>query len=365
MRVLLTSTPGLGHLFPMISTAWALRAAGHEVRLATADSAATAAANAGLTVVDAAPGVDLKAALGLRFDAHTKPGPGAEPPDLVGEAGRMFATMGELMLAGALAHAEQWRPDLVVYELCDTTGPIIAARLGIPCVAHGFGFSGGHGLIEEIHRHVTEPLATPETALDLAPPSMHGGLKGISTRYVPYNGGAVLPDWLAAPRERPRILVTMGTIDQGGAELSPWQRILDAAEDSGAELVLAAGPWDLSGLALPPHARVIGYLPLNSLLAYCDAAIHHGGSGSTLTALVAGIPQLLSPYGADQFINADLVVQRGVGYAAMGGQVTAEQIDGLLHEEKLKAAVAEVRAEIAAQPSPAELVPNLEVIAGR
>ncbi|MCO1580091.1 DUF1205 domain-containing protein [Crossiella sp. SN42] len=366
MRVLLTSTPGLGHLFPLISTAWALRAAGHEVRVATTGSAATAAANAGLTVVEAAPGVDLDAEIARLVAAEPEPELDEQSrPDTIALAGRYFALFAELMLAESLRQARLWQPDLVVYELCDATGPIIAAKLGIPCVAHGFGFSGGHGLIELIHANLGEPLAVPETALDLAPPSMHGGLKGISTRYVPYNGGAVLPAWLDQPRERPRIVVTMGTVDQGSADLSPWHRILDAAQGLDAELVLAAGPWDLSALELPEHARVIDYLPLTALLARSDAAVHHGGSGSTLTALVAGIPQLLMPYGADQFINADLVAKRGVGLVAEHSGVTSAQLAGLLHDAELKTAVAEVQEEIAALPSPAELVPHLEVIAGR
>jgi hypothetical protein len=30
-------------------------------------------------------------------------------------------------------------------------------------------------------------------------------------RFVPYHGGGVLPDWLAGPKERPRVCITLGT----------------------------------------------------------------------------------------------------------------------------------------------------------
>ncbi|WP_173154149.1 nucleotide disphospho-sugar-binding domain-containing protein [Phytohabitans suffuscus] len=33
-----------------------------------------------------------------------------------------------------------------------------------------------------------------------------------SMRYVPYNAGGDLPDWLWQPPRRPRVLVTMGTV---------------------------------------------------------------------------------------------------------------------------------------------------------
>ena len=35
MRVLITSAPMHGHLFPLVPLAWALRAAGHEVLVAS------------------------------------------------------------------------------------------------------------------------------------------------------------------------------------------------------------------------------------------------------------------------------------------------------------------------------------------
>ena len=59
VRALIATSPGLGHVFPTISLAHALRAAGHEVLVATAGG--KEAANAGLHVVDTAPGVDIGA----------------------------------------------------------------------------------------------------------------------------------------------------------------------------------------------------------------------------------------------------------------------------------------------------------------
>src|SRR3954447_18295169 len=59
VRALFATSPGLGHVFPTIPLAHALRAAGHEVLMATPGG--KEAANAGLHVVDTAPGVDIGA----------------------------------------------------------------------------------------------------------------------------------------------------------------------------------------------------------------------------------------------------------------------------------------------------------------
>ncbi|MBB4675921.1 nucleotide disphospho-sugar-binding domain-containing protein [Crossiella cryophila] len=361
MRVLVVSSMGLGHLFPMVPTMWALRAAGHEVLLLSTAAGAAAGARAGLPVVEAAPGVD--------WEAELTPPPGEV--DLLTRVASRFARMADLMSDGAVRQAAHWRPDLIVYELIDATGPLLAAKFGIPCVHHGFGITSVGPLFDRIRdflgaaldRHGVADLATPATTIDIAPPSLGGDLGGLRTRYVPYNGGAVLPDWLAAPRERPRIVVTMGTV-LTHLDDEPWRSILTAAKDTEAELLLAAGSIDLSGLGeLPPHTRVLEYLPLSALLPVSDALVHHGGSGSTLTALACGVPQLVLPQGADQFYNGQRIAARGVGLTAEHEGVSAGQIHRLLHDADIGTAVTEVLAELAAMPSPAELVPALAAIA--
>ena len=60
MRALFIASPGVGHAFPMVPLAWALRADGHEVLVATAADG-LAVAQAGLPVVDLLPGLDRRA----------------------------------------------------------------------------------------------------------------------------------------------------------------------------------------------------------------------------------------------------------------------------------------------------------------
>lgn len=58
MRVLVVSAPLVGHVFPLVPLAVALRDAGHDVLVATGGGA-LAAADAGLAVHDIAPGFDF------------------------------------------------------------------------------------------------------------------------------------------------------------------------------------------------------------------------------------------------------------------------------------------------------------------
>lgn len=56
----------------------------------------------------------------------------------------------------------------------------------------------------------------------------------------------------------------------------------------------------------PPFPTVIapGFVPFETLLRRAAAIVHHGGIGTTLHALTAGIPQLIPPMFDDQFYNA-------------------------------------------------------------
>jgi len=197
-------------------------------------------------------------------------------------------------------------------------GQLVAARLGVPSVLHavGFGHTGAHvrminnTLAPAYERHGLEGPTPVASWLDIAPPSMSSTAEPRRwfMRYVPYNGGGRLPDWLSATRERPRVTVTLGTVRPVVDGVSPVKWVVDAARETDAEFVLALGGGDLSALGtLPDNVRPVGWIPLGLLLARSDAVIHHGGSGTTLTALDAGLPQIVLGEGADRPANAAAV----------------------------------------------------------
>ncbi|GAA0647513.1 salmochelin biosynthesis C-glycosyltransferase IroB [Kutzneria viridogrisea] len=365
MRALFVVTPGIGHLFPTVPLAWALRAAGHEVLYVTTGPA-LAAEQAGLPVVDAAPGFDFRAAMLQRMKENPEVVElmKQEITDLRTIAPR-FASMAAGLTDGVVAAAEQWRPDVIVQTVVQGAGLVAASKLGIPLVQHGFGFARTAGVNEVLFEHMTEALerhgvtALPEreAAIDVAPPSLVAAAEGWSMRYVPYNGGGVLPEsLLRRPADRPRVAVTLGTVAPTMTGLGPIERLIAAASQVDAEFVVALGDADVSTLgSVPDNVHLAEWIPLNSLLHTSSALVHHGGSGSTLGALAAGVPQLVLPSGADRYINGAAVREAGAGLSHAEDELDAELLTRLIQEDKLRRRALEVQAEMAALPSPTEI----------
>jgi UDP:flavonoid glycosyltransferase YjiC (YdhE family) len=106
------------------------------------------------------------------------------------------------------------------------------------------------------------------------------------------------------------------------------------------------------------------------VLPLVDAVVHHGGTGTVLGALAAGRPQLLLPQGADQFVNGDLLVKVGAGRVltndAQSPGAIGEAVAALLRTDSPeRAGAARIQDEIAAAPSPADVVADLERLAAR
>lgn len=65
---------------------------------------------------------------------------------------------------------------------------------------------------------------------------------------------------------------------------------------------------------LPDWAYPTTNIPFDYLFPKVGGAVHHGGSGTTHSAFLAGVPQVIIPHIADQFLWARIVVRMGVGY---------------------------------------------------
>ncbi len=370
MRVLITASPGIGHIFPAVSTAWALRAAGHDVLLATGGHHELAG-QAGLQVVDTAPGVDFERIFRGFFAEHGVPAgdPAAERAaaaiDLVAS---LFAVVSKQFVDHTVRLAREWRPDLVLYTPMQGAGPLAARVAGVPAVAHTIGINQPALLWQGVARHLAAEYdrfgVTPAEAaavLDVSPPSMRDDRADTwSMRYVPYNGGGVLPPWVLAPRERPLVTVTLGSVlprMAGVGALRPFVAVAGAAP---ADFVITLGGADPAAFgSLPDNVSLVDWVPLSAVLANSAAVIHHGGAGTTLTALDAGLPQLLLPQGADQFLNAAVVAKAGAGAVVAPEELDANRIAELLADGPMRAAAQAVAGEMASQPTPADLVPRI------
>ena len=81
-----------------------------------------------------------------------------------------------------------------------------------------------------------------------------------------------------------------------------------------------------------------------------------------------GLPQLVLPQGADQFRNAGIVTDTGLGAQLVGEDFTAdavqETVRKLLQDNDVRAATTAIAAEIAAMQPPDDVVPKLAELAG-
>lgn len=398
MRILFTTFVGLGHFFPLVPLAWAARAAGHDVLFVSAGPPVEACARAGLPAVDAAPGLDLMQMMRGRREAWARQGlpEGASPfaqdplsrPEWRPRIAARLAEVGGRMLDGTVDAARAWRPDLVVHTPLEAAGPVAAAILGVPRVLHGLGPAalrpGARGGVQDMASLISEalrpaaerhgwagPVPAPAAAVDICPPSMRpegGAADGVAwtARYIPYNGGGALPGWLLESAPRPRLCLTLGTVLPGvaGVASGPLGAVLQAVRDLPVDVVLALGGADASALGeLPSNVFAIGWLPLSALVPTCAAVVHHGGAGTTMNALVAGVPQLVLPHTADQPENAAAVEARGAGAMLRLDEATpqavSERLHRLLEDPGCREAARQVSREIAALPAPADLVPRL------
>lgn len=361
MRVLFTTNPLSGHFFPLVPLAWACRLAGHEVLVATAENFVSTAARSGLPVVACGAVADgLDAAFALAK--------GHEPAQRRYAHGQGFARVASRARPGMAAVVDSWRPDVVVSERAEYTGPLTAAERGIPFVEL-------HWAVAELAEYraaaVDElgELPVPSGVLNPWPPSLRTPYSAghWSMRNVDYNGDARVPVWALRGAGRPRVCVTFGTVlpqlyvDDAFDLVGP---VLESLARLDVEIVVAVDEKVAAGWPrLPGAVRHVGRLPLSEVLRACDVAVHHGGQGTTLAALGAGMPQLVLPAFDDQFDNGAAVVRAGAGICLPLKELTPTAVGGycgnLLAAPRYAEAAARVAGEILAQRRPSDVVTAL------
>jgi UDP:flavonoid glycosyltransferase YjiC (YdhE family) len=89
--------------------------------------------------------------------------------------------------------------------------------------------------------------------------------------------------------------------------------VFDALRRCGLRGVLATGWGGLSPAQLPPDMLMQDWVPHDWLFPRTAAVIHHGGAGTTATALRHGVPQVVVPFFGDQHFWGHRVHELGAG----------------------------------------------------
>lgn len=118
---------------------------------------------------------------------------------------------------------------------------------------------------------------------------------------------------------------------------------------------------------LPASVLWQSYVPFGALLPKVAALVHHGGIGTTAQALRADVPQLVVPFGFDQFDNAARVEALGCGFASLAEPRTsvfylAWKLKRLLASFEIQTTCAEVALRFASEPSMDVLCGEIEAV---
>ncbi|MGW5239932.1 glycosyltransferase [Monashia sp. NPDC004114] len=398
--MLFSTTAGAGHFGPLAPIARACAAAGHKVRVAAPVSFADQVESAGLV--------------------HT---PFADvPPEVIGP---VFGSLGSMTMEDANATVVReifgrldaqaalpgvgeivsaWRPDVIVREPCEFASLAVAEREGISHVEVAIGMGS---MIEWARGYLSEPLAELDILTGLERGRLASAMAGAPVltsvpasvdtaggRGSPDGSGAVAPA-VSEPRatwryrdvdgsdregslpgswgdpDAPLVYVTFGSVTGGLREFNGvFRPALDALADLPVRVLLTTGrPVDPESLRpWPDNALVQQWWPQEDVMPLASAMVGHGGFGTTLAALAAGVPQAVVPlFGTDQAVNAAHVQDVGAGLqldgglAAVGGLASA--VSTLLEDAHYRAGAAAVAAEIASLPSTSEIVGTIERLA--
>jgi UDP:flavonoid glycosyltransferase YjiC (YdhE family) len=189
-----------------------------------------------------------------------------------------------------------------------------------------------------------------------------------NVRYV----GPILDDpawaragpWTPPPGEGPLILVAMSTTFQD--QVGSLQRVIDALGGLPVRGLVTTGPaLEPSALTSTPNVTVVSSAPHSRVLQHASVVITHGGHGTVMKALAAGIPLLILPHGRDQADTAARVTSRGAGIVLRSSArpaAIAAAIRQLLQHDRYPAAARALGDAVRREADTEALLRELETI---
>jgi UDP:flavonoid glycosyltransferase YjiC (YdhE family) len=139
-----------------------------------------------------------------------------------------------------------------------------------------------------------------------------------AVRYV----GPVLDDpvwsqalqWTPSAGREPLVLVAMSSTFQD--QCDSLRRVIAALRTLPVHGIVTTGPAiSPAALGAAPNVTVLACAPHREVLRQAVAVVTHGGHGTVVKALAAGVPMVLLPHGRDQGDTAVRVTARGAGIA--------------------------------------------------
>jgi UDP:flavonoid glycosyltransferase YjiC (YdhE family) len=330
MRVLLSTTKGTGHLLVLRPYFQELSKRGHSVRIA-------------------APPLLTEKLKSLEYEQVVFDSPSNEALGVIWASMEGLSKLeivkiairdafGGLWAQAALPKLQQvmaeWQPDLILRESVELASAIAAEQAGIP---HARVSVHNRGFEDLFISTATPSIDKLRQSIDLAPdagasirdpfvftsfpPAMDGngklGPKPLRVRAPQHDTGISndRPHW-APDDDRPFIYISFGTLVGGDPEgKNLYRAALKAMEGLPIKALLTTGgALDISELgSVPDNVSVETWVNEDIVFQWATAMLCHGGSGSTLGGLAAGLPMAIAPFHGDQPSNAENLVKSGAG----------------------------------------------------
>jgi hypothetical protein len=235
--------------------------------------------------------------------------------------GRMATTA---MLPSMREACAEWSPHLVLREPCEYASAVVAQHMGIRHAQVAISLAEAEagsiatatpaledhrrGLVQEIHG--SPYLTRFPASLDPSPFP-----RTVRFRAPGPGDRRALQDWWGGSGA-PLVYATFGTV-LGHMSIAAgiYRMALAALARLDVRVLVTVGHrFDRTALEpVPANVHVEPWVEQADVLAEADLVVCHGGSGTVFGALAAGVPLVVTPLFADQFVNGRRVAESGAG----------------------------------------------------
>jgi N-glycosyltransferase len=285
-----------------------------------------------------------------------------------------------------LAHAQAWKPDVIVRENAEFGGYLAAEALGLPHVSVGAAGGSASYLDQALlapaldrGRKALGLSADPQGKriyaylhANLMPAGYDPGEMAIPhvrcyRQTNPLLPGQRLPAWVSELPEPP-VLAAFGTLHPLTAVWHPVTSAVIAGLGAlGRPAVVAAGPSLAVFEPVPPSVRLVDQVAQTLMLEHCPLFVHHGGFNSVREALRLGVPMVIIPWFTDSLANAARCAQAGVARVVPRDEATPENVrvacSEVLADPAYRRRARQMRRDILTLPPVDDLVRDIAVLA--